>query len=245
MRKADRSSPASGCTSSTTPWPMPPRPTVAGRFRWRWRRSCWARACSCLASLNPGPGPRLHKRADGGVASLRRRYSSRPMRRSTALLALLMALSAPAAAQAQVVKPKPVAAPKPAAGRISIKVQGGQRTKRLRYVVKGARIIVSGRSQPYVAGQVAVLGIVRHGRVVATRRAPIRQAGSAGQVTFSFKARRRGGVRLFFRHTGTAAQRAFRSRSARIKVISPQAGQGARGIHVLLLQRELRALGYA
>jgi hypothetical protein len=156
-----------------------------------------------------------------------------------------MALSAPAAAQAQVVKPKPMAAPKPAAGRISIKVQGGQRTKRLRYVVKGARVIVSGRSQPYVAGQVAVLGIVRHGRVVATRRAPIRQAGSAGQVTFSFKARRRGGVRLFIRHTGTAAQRAFRSRSARIKVISPQAGQGARGIHVLLLQRELRALGYA
>jgi L,D-transpeptidase catalytic domain len=174
------------------------------------------------------------------------------MRRSLPLLALVTALAVPAAAAAQgpvsgaaqLTKPRPVA-PKPASGKMSIQVRGGQPTKKLRYVVKGARVVVAGRSQPFVPGQVAVLAIVKRGRVVATRRAQIRQAGSAGRVNFSFKARRRGMVKLFIRHAATSTQSAFRSRAARMKIISPQAGQGARGIHVLLLQRGLRQLGFA
>jgi hypothetical protein len=177
------------------------------------------------------------------------------MRRSTTLLALATGLVAvPAAAPAQEpvpvksavpgTMPKPTA-PRPAAGKISIKVRGGQRTRKMRYVARGGRVIVSGTSRPFVAGQVAVLAMVRRGRVVATRRAQIRQAGSAGRVTFSFKARRRGTVRMYIRHEATPTQSAFRSRSARIRIVSPQAGQGARGVGVLLLQRGLRRLGYA
>jgi hypothetical protein len=152
------------------------------------------------------------------MASLRRMYSFRLMRRSTTVLALATALAVPAASTAQ--EPAPVqsavpgatpkpTAPQPAAGKISIKVRGGQRTRKLRYVASGGRVIISGTSRQFVPGQVAVLAIVRRGRVVATRRAPIRQAGSAGRVAFSFKARRRGTVRMYIQHEATPAQSAF------------------------------------
>jgi len=89
------------------------------------------------------------------------------------------------------------------------------------------------------------MDIYRRGRVVGTRRAQIRQEGAAGRVTFSFKARRRGRIRLVIRHDATPAQSAFRSRAKRVKVVAPRAGQGARGTRVLLLQRGLRRLGFA
>ena len=137
------------------------------------------------------------------------------------------------------------APPRPAAGAMSIRLRGGQATRRLRYVARGGLVVVQGRSRPFVPGQVATLAIYRRKRLVATRRAPIGRAGSGGRVTFRFTARRRGLVTLVIRHEGTPAQAAFRSRAARIKVISPRAGQGARGTHVLLLQRGLRRLGFA
>jgi len=151
---------------------------------------------------------------------------------------------------AQLTPPRPVAvpqpvAPQPAAGRISIKVRGGQRVRRVRYVVRGTRVVVEGRARPFVPGQVATMDIYRRGRVVGTRRAQIRQEGAAGRVTFSFKARRRGRIRLVIRHDATPAQSAFRSRAKRVKVVAPRAGQGARGTRVLLLQRGLRRLGFA
>ena len=168
-------------------------------------------------------------------------------------LAATLATTAQAAAQGPALSPPAPSAqaaqrppaPQPAAGQVSIKLRGGQATRKLRYVARGGFVIVEGRARPFVAGQVATLQIYRRGRLAATRGAPIVRAGSAGRVRFRIRARRRGVVKFVIRHEATAAQAAFRSRSARIKVISPQAGQGARGIHVLLLQRGLRKLGFA
>lgn len=144
-------------------------------------------------------------------------------------------------AAAPLVAPKPV----PATGRISVRVRGGQPTRKLRYVARGGRVRVEGRSNPFVPGQLAVLSIYRRGRLVASRRTEILGSGGGGRVGFSLKVRRRGLVKLVIRHAGTGAQRAFRSRAVSIKVIAPSAGQGARGTHVLLLQRGLRRLGFA
>jgi hypothetical protein len=164
------------------------------------------------------------------------------------------ALAAPSSAVAQdpgATAPRPEPAVQaaqtlqPTAGQVSIRVRGGQATRRLRYVARGGFVVVEGRSRPFVAGQVATLGIYRRGRLVATRRAAIAQAGAGGRATFRFRARRRGLIKLVIRHDATAAQAAFRSRAARIRVISTSVGQGARGLRVLLLQRGLRRLGFA
>jgi hypothetical protein len=112
-------------------------------------------------------------------------------------------------------------------------------------VARGSRVVVIGRSKPFVPGQVAMLSIYRRGRLLATRSADIRPSGGAGRVEFKLKLRRRGLVKLVVRHGATDAQGAFRSRAVKVKVIAPRAGQGARGTHVMLLQRGLRRLGFA
>ena len=137
-------------------------------------------------------------------------------------------------------------APDPKAGKASIEVAAGIPTRKLRYVARGARIEVSGRVRPFVAGQVAVLVARRSGRVVVRQRARIRRArGRGGRATFHFKARRKGVYKLRIRHSATAAQGSFKTRAVRVKAVVLSAGEGARGTAVLLLQRGLDALGYA
>jgi hypothetical protein len=164
------------------------------------------------------------------------------------ILALAAICAAPAAASAQVPTPTapvpppaPVPAP-PKAGKVSIKVSGGQATRKLRYVARGGFVRVEGRVRPFVAGQVATLEVLRSGKVVSRQRAAIRRGG---KVRFRFRTRRRGVLRLRVRHAATAAQKAFRSRSVRLKAVVLRAGQGAHGTHVLILQRALKDLGYA
>ena len=179
------------------------------------------------------------------------------MRRSISFfLPAVMAAAVPTAAPAQEPASGPAVAqrsqappaargPAPAPGQISIRVRGGQATKRARYAGQGTRVRVIGTSRPFVAGQSAALLIYRRGRLVATRHAPITRAGAGGRVAFDFKARRRGLIKLVIRHEATPTQDAFRSQAAAVGVIATQAGQGARGVRVLLLQRGLRRLGFA
>ena len=61
----------------------------------------------------------------------------------------------------------------------------------------------------------------------------------------SFITKRRGFLRLVAKHEASAGQAAFRAGARRIQVVSWRAGAGARGTRVLLMQRTLRALGYA
>ena len=156
---------------------------------------------------------------------------------------------APAAiAQVPPPVPPPAAPPPapPAAGKASFGVSGGLPTKKLRYYSRGQKVVVKGTVAPYVAGQAVVLKVVRRGKVVAKRRAGI-IPGKKGKGRFiaRFKTKRRGTLRLIVRHAATPQQAAFRARDKRIGVVSWSAGAGARGTHVLLLQRALLGQGFA
>ncbi len=138
--------------------------------------------------------------------------------------------------------PTPAPKPAPAAGKIKLGVRGGQPTRKLRYVARGGTVRVIGRVRPFVAGQTAILEVFRRGKVVSRQRAAIRRGG---RVSFRFRTRRRGVLRLRVRHAATLQQKAFVSRSVRLKAVVLRAGQGARGTKVVVLQRGLKDLGYA
>jgi hypothetical protein len=137
------------------------------------------------------------------------------------------------------------AAPQPLAGRASIEVRGGMRTRALRYVYRGQRIVVTSRVEPFVPGQVAELEVVRGGKVVGRKRATIRSARGAGRAVFRFEVARRGRLGLRVRHRATPQQAAFRSAGRRLRSVAFRSGAGARGVRVLLLQRGLRRMGFA
>jgi hypothetical protein len=173
-------------------------------------------------------------------------------RRCLVLLPVLAALIAAGPAHAQLPTPttpaptptpKPKPKPKPRAGKMSIKVYGGQSTKKLRYVIRGQRVKVVGRVRPFVRGQIVTVYVVRKGKVQTRKRARIRGIGKGrGRFIVRFVAKRRG---LLPRHRASATQAAFRARSKRVKAVLWSAGAGRGGLRVLLLQRGLRSLGYA
>jgi L,D-transpeptidase catalytic domain/Putative peptidoglycan binding domain len=166
-------------------------------------------------------------------------------RRCAPLPALLAALAVVPTAAAQT-PPAKSPAPAPAAGKMSISVAGGVPTKRMRWVVRGQRVVVRGTVRPFVPGQVAVVSIVRQGRVKARRLAPIKAARRGrGRFVVRFVARRRGLLRLVATHVATPQQAFLRARSKRVRVVRWTAGQGARGTKVVLLQRTLKRLGFA
>jgi peptidoglycan hydrolase-like protein with peptidoglycan-binding domain len=143
------------------------------------------------------------------------------------------------------VPPPPVDA-KPKSGKATLGIEGGIATSKLRYVARGGVVEIAGAVKPFVADQLAVLEVRRHGRVVGRKRAKIvRAKHGTGKVSFEFKARRKGLYKLQIHHLGSDGQKAFRSRAAKIKAVVLNAGEGARGTDVLLLQRGLYALGFA
>lgn len=171
------------------------------------------------------------------------------MRRSLTLpVVTAIALGLPASAAAQLPAPQPAPTPPPTVvppaqpGKVSIKVSGGQATKKSRYVPRGASFRVRGTVKPLVAGQVVLLEVLRKGKVVSRQKA---KAGKRGRVSARVKTRRKGTIRVRFRHVATPQQVAFVSRSRKVKVVSLSAGQGSRGTKVWLLQRGLHSLGYA
>ncbi len=162
-------------------------------------------------------------------------------------LPALASAQTPPAQPAQVPTPAPAPPPQPVAppaqpGKASIKVSGGQRTKKARYVARGAAFRVRGTVKPLVAGQVVLVEILRKGKVVSRQRAKV---DAKGRVSARVKTRRSGNLRVRLRHVATPQQVAFSSRSASVRVVSLTAGQGSRGTKVLLLQRGLHSMGYA
>jgi hypothetical protein len=107
-------------------------------------------------------------------------------------------------------------------------------------------VVVTGTVRPFVQGQTVLVEVLRHGKVVSRQRAAIRQ-GSGGRGRFSARVRAHhtGFLRIRARHKATAQQAAFKSKSKRVQVVFWQAGGGARGTKVLLLQRGLLSLGFA
>ena len=114
----------------------------------------------------------------------------------------LLAFAPGAFAQIPPLNPAPAPAPpvvKPKPGKIKIHVKGGQATRKLRYVARGGAVRVSGRVKPFVAGQTAVLEVFRRGKVVSRQTSRIRRRG--GKVSFRFRTKRRGVLRLRVRHS--------------------------------------------
>jgi len=118
------------------------------------------------------------------------------------------------------------------------------RTKAMRYVYRGQRVVVTSAIKPFVAGQVAVLEVVRGSKVLARKRTRIQRARGAGRAVFRFEVARRGRVGLRIRHRATRGQVAFRSKGRRLRSVAFRSSIGASGLPVLLLQRRLASLGF-
>jgi L,D-transpeptidase catalytic domain/Putative peptidoglycan binding domain len=161
------------------------------------------------------------------------------------LLAALLLAGAAGAAAAQtppVSPPVPQPAPQPERGSATFRLSGGLGTRKTRYYAPGQVVSMRGRVRPFVAGQAVTLHVVRKGRESKWVRRRVR---SGGRFRFRFKIGSPGLLRLVVDHARTEGQVAFRARDQRIRVVSWSAGEGSRGLHVLLLQRGLHRLGFA
>src|SRR3954447_939134 len=179
------------------------------------------------------------------------------MRQRPVLVLLLSAAAAvaPAAAHAQLpgqqpppAAPAPAPAPPPppaAGGKMSIGIKSGLATKKTRYVARGQRVLLIGHVTKFVSGQVARVRVVHKGKVAIRRRARITKSRKGGQFVVRFTPKRSGSLRIVADHVATPRQAASRARGARLSVVRWRAGKGAGGTKVMLLQRELLALGYA
>jgi hypothetical protein len=171
-------------------------------------------------------------------------------RRILVLLATLAALAvsaSPALAQLPAPPAPPPPAPVQAQGKATIGVAGGVATKRIRYFARKQNVLVTGTVKPYVKGQTVTLSVVgKKGKVILRRRVAV-APGSKGNGRYSvrFKTRGAGFLRLVVKHTATPQQRGFRTKSKRIQVVHWRAGAGSKGTKVIVLQRQLKKLGYA
>jgi hypothetical protein len=154
---------------------------------------------------------------------------------------LLAGAAGAAAAQTPPVSP-PAPPPAPQRGSATFRLSGGLATRRTRYYAAGQQVTLRGRVRPFVAGQAVTLHVVRKGRESKWLRRRVRRGG---RFEFRFKVGRPGLLRLVVDHSRTELQAAFRARDQRVRVVSWSAGEGARGVHVLLLQRGLKRLGFA
>jgi hypothetical protein len=162
-----------------------------------------------------------------------------------ATLAALCATTAPAFAQVTTPQ-QPAAPPPPSAGKATMAVAGGVATKRSRYFARRQAVLVSGTVKPYAPGQTVTLTVVRKGKVVIRKRVAVRLAKSgAGRYSTRFTPTRSGFLRLSVKHAATPQQQAFHAKAKHVHVVRWSAGSGAGGVRVLILQRQLRALGYA
>ncbi|HEX6011680.1 MAG TPA: L,D-transpeptidase [Geminicoccaceae bacterium] len=159
------------------------------------------------------------------------------------LLPIPLALAALApAAQAQTTTTPGEPKPEPVAGKASLSVHGGLATKKARFFAPSQEVVVRGVVKPYVPGEVLTLYAIRRGNASKQVR---REVGRRGRYQVRFKVGNPGPVRLVVKHRGNGKQEAFRTRNETIQVVEWDAGQGARGLKVLLLQRGLLRLGFA
>ncbi len=150
----------------------------------------------------------------------------------------LVLLALAPAAQAQTPTPEP----EPAAGKATLSVKGGLATKKTRYFAPSQEVVVRGVVKPGLRGEVLTLYAIRRGKASKQVRRSVQRRG---RYEFRFKVGNPGPVRLVVKHKASDRQRAFRTRSETIQVVNWQAGQGARGAKVTLLQRGLLKLGFA
>ena len=156
---------------------------------------------------------------------------------------VMLALAPMAHAQTPTTPTTPVTPPpEPADGKATFSVEGGLATKKTRYYAPSQEVVVRGVVKPYVRGEVLTLYAIRGKKASKQVR---RAVGRRGRYEFRFKVGNAGPVRLVVKHRASDRQKAFRTRDQTIQVVSWNAGQGARGTKVTLLQRGLLKLGFA
>ncbi len=156
---------------------------------------------------------------------------------------VMLALAPMAHAQTPTTPTTPVTPPPERAdGKATFSVEGGLATKKTRYYAPSQEVVVRGVVRPYVRGEVLTLYAIRGKKASKQVR---RAVGRRGRYEFRFKVGNAGPVRLVVKHRASDRQKAFRTRDQTIQVVSWNAGQGARGTKVTLLQRGLLKLGFA
>jgi L,D-transpeptidase catalytic domain len=170
-----------------------------------------------------------------------------------ALPVLVAALALPAAASAQVPTPpgsppppsgqQPPPTPPPAAAdaKLTAFVKSGLIDHRRHYVLRGDRVLVTGRLKPYVAGQKVLVELLHKGKRVAARSAKV---GKGGKYSARLRVHRTGGLVARATHKKTAQQKKARSKWVHFSSLTPRAGIGSHGEKVKLLQRALARLAY-
>jgi peptidoglycan hydrolase-like protein with peptidoglycan-binding domain len=154
------------------------------------------------------------------------------------LASALLALWA-ASAFAQI---PPAPAVERADGTATYKLSSGVATKEMRYYAPYQQVVMRGRVEPAVPGEVLTLYAIRGRKASKKVR---RKVGQGGRFEFRFKVGKPGVLRLVVKHRRSSAQQAFRTRKRLISVVDWQAGAGDRGLKVLLLQRALVSQGFA
>jgi hypothetical protein len=168
-----------------------------------------------------------------------------------ALPVLVVALAVPAAASAQVPTPpttpappqgsQPTPAPAPAAAKLTAFVKSGLIDHGRHYVLRGDRVLVTGRLKPAVGGQKVLVELLRKGKRVAAAHAKV---GKGGRYSALLRVHRTGGLVARATHKKTAKQKAARSKWVHFSSLTPSAHSGSGGEKVKLLQRALARLGY-
>lgn len=136
--------------------------------------------------------------------------------------------------------------PAPAKAHVSLALHHVHGRGGRRFAIVGERVRLTGEVSPYVAGQHVIVRI-RRADGGLTKRAVRLVRASDGGGTFALKVPTGtvGTVRIEVSHQATAAMDGFSHRPLRIKMLSPNLSQGARGPAVWLLQRSLASLHYA
>jgi peptidoglycan hydrolase-like protein with peptidoglycan-binding domain len=166
-------------------------------------------------------------------------------------LALLVALALPASASAQTPPPAPTPVP-PAPPPAPAPVTATLATSALDTIDNG-RAAFTGRSftarvvmKPFVANETAIIRVYRGRKKIAVKTlkfAAVNNA-TAGVATFKVKSAKPGSLAIKVSHRATPGLATAVAKTARVSVVRPSAGPGARGPAVRYLQSKLASLHY-
>ncbi len=129
-------------------------------------------------------------------------------------------------------------------GSLVLYIRGAFSLRHQQVTVPGRAVNVDAIEAPYVAGQWVKMLVYLNGHLLHTYGLQIQPgSGGNGSVSYGFKVPRTGKATVVVTHAASAQLGAFSARH-HFSVISDQAGPGARGPFVQLIQERLAALHF-
>jgi lipoprotein-anchoring transpeptidase ErfK/SrfK len=111
------------------------------------------------------------------------------------------------------------------------------------YVIKGEKLVVSGRLKPFVAGQKVLVELYRNSKRAGAAVGKVHKgANGAGEFAVTLRVRQSGSYGVRVLHKPTAQQEGAKAAPLRVSAIEPNAGSS--GLNVRLLQLALARLAY-